>query len=166
MLNSIRLKCLAAAAAISLCPSLAWASPPSNWSGERLVAADLNETIQVNDERIKFQTKGPTDTQEVKLVWQPGGSSGWHHHPGMVLVQVVYGLVDVTRVVNGQCKTVQYGVGSPNGSTFTEGDSMHVGTSVGGAVAYATAIIADGAQGRLDDNPPSCATNFGVRQPK
>jgi len=102
MLNSIRLKCLAAAAAISLCPSLAWASPPSNWSGERLVAADLNETIQVNDERIKFQTKGPTDTQEVKLFWQAGGSSGWHSHPGGAIVVVKQGSRGATATRGGE----------------------------------------------------------------
>lgn len=166
MLTSIPMKRLAIVAAAGLCTSVAWATPPSKWGGEGLVAAKLQETVQINDERIKFQTKGPTDTLGVKLVWQPGGSSGWHHHPGMVIVQVASGLIDVTRLVNGQCKTTRYGVGSPNGSTFTEGDFAHVATSSDGAVAYATAIVSDGVQGRLDDPAPSCATNFGLRKPK
>ncbi|MEG3153323.1 hypothetical protein [Sphingomonas sp. RB1R13] len=120
----------------------------------------------INSERIKFQTKDPTDTYEVKLTWQANGNSGWHHHPGMVIVQVASGLIDVTRVVNGQCQTTQYGVGSPNGSTFTEGETMHVGTSADGAVAYATAVILAGAPSRVDDAPPTCASSFAVRKPK
>ena len=66
--------------------SVAWASTPSNFSGEGLVGANFEETVVINSERIKFQTKGPTDTYEVRLVWGAGGNSGWHHHPGMVLV--------------------------------------------------------------------------------
>ena len=60
----------------------------------------------------------------------------------------------MTRIVNGQCVTTQYGVGSPNGSTFTEGDSMHTGTSAAGAVAYATVIVANNAPPRIEDSVP------------
>ncbi|MFC7238410.1 cupin domain-containing protein [Saliphagus sp. GCM10025317] len=28
--------------------------------------------------------------------WEPGGSSGWHHHPGVVLVSMLEGEVEVT----------------------------------------------------------------------
>ena len=146
--------------------SMANASPPSNWSADLLAAANFKETVAINSERIKFQTKGDTDTYEVRLNWAANGNSGWHHHPGIVLVQVASGLIDVTRVVNGECKTTRYGVGSPNGSTFTEGDTMHVGTSAAGAVAYATAVVAAGAPSRIDDSPPPCASNFAVRKPK
>lgn len=166
MVTSLNVKCVAAVAAIGIATSAAWASPPSNWSGQLIVASRFTETALINSERIKFQTKDPTDTYEVKLTWQANGNSGWHHHPGMVLVQVASGLIDVTRVVNGECKTTQYGVGSPNGSTFTEGESMHVGTSAAGAVAYATAVIKAGAPNRIDDSPPACASSFAVRTPK
>lgn len=162
---SIRLACVTAVAAAFVGPSVAWASPPSNWSAQLLTASHFQETALINSERIKFQTKDPTDTYEVTLTWQANGTSGWHHHPGMVLVQVASGLVDVTRIVRGQCVTTQYGVGSPNGSTFTEGDTMHVGTSAQGAVAYATAVIEAGAPSRVDDSAPACASNFGVRKP-
>lgn len=163
---SNRLKCVAAVAALMLNGSIAAASPPVNFSGEGLVKADLDQTIRINSERIKFQTKDPVDTYEVKLVWGANSSSGWHHHPGMVLVQVQSGLVDVTRLINGQCVTTQYGVGSPNGSTFTEGETEHVGTSVAGAVAYATAIVGNDEAARIEDDPPACATAPGIRTPK
>lgn len=135
------------------------ATPPVNWTGSPLVVANLDEVARTNDERIKFQTKEPTDTQVVRLEWSANGSSGWHHHPGMVIVQVASGSIDVTRVENGRCETKTYAAGS----TFVEGESAHVGVSSTGAVAYATAIIRNGQPGRINDDVPSCASGPGVR---
>jgi hypothetical protein len=163
-MTSIKLKCVTAAVIAALGGSIAYASPPSNWTGELITKSDFNELARVNTDVIRFITRRPTDTYEVKLTWQPGGSSGWHHHPGMVLVQVASGQVDVTRVEFGRCVTKRYGVGSPNGSTFVEGDDMHEGFSAGGAVAYATAIVENNKPSRVEDAVPSCASNFGVRE--
>ena len=138
------------------------ATPPVNWTGTSLVTANLDDSARTNDERIKFQTKDPTDTQVVRLEWSAKGSSGWHHHPGMVIVQVASGSIDVTRVENGRCETKTYGAGS----TFVEGDFAHVGVSTSGAVAYATAIIRDGQPGRINDDVPPCASGPGVRAVK
>jgi quercetin dioxygenase-like cupin family protein len=138
------------------------ATPPVNWSGTPLVVANLNEIARTNDERIKFQTKDSTDTQVVRLEWAANGSSGWHHHPGMVLVQVASGSIDVTRVENGRCETKTYGAGS----SFVEGDSAHVGVSSNGAVAYATAIVVDGQPGRINDDAPPCASGPAIREVK
>src|SRR5213596_2172031 len=39
--------------------------------------ADFNETVQLNSDRIKFQTKGPTDVRVQSITFAPGGYSGW-----------------------------------------------------------------------------------------
>lgn len=31
-----------------------------------------------------------------EVTWEPGGTSGWHHHPGVVLVSVLEGEIEVT----------------------------------------------------------------------
>lgn len=31
-----------------------------------------------------------------EVAWEPGGTSGWHHHPGVVLVSVLEGDIEVT----------------------------------------------------------------------
>jgi len=151
---------LLAAAAIAAVATSASATPPVNWTGTPLVVANLDEIAKVNDERIKFQTKDPTDTQLVRLEWSANGSSGWHHHPGMVLVQVASGTIVVTRVENGRCYTQAYGPGQ----TFVEGENSHNGVSSTGAVAYATAIIANGLPGRINDDAPACASGPGDRR--
>ena len=138
------------------------ATLPVNFTGTPLVVANLNEIARTNDERIKFQTKDPTDTQVVRLEWSADGSSGWHHHPGLVLVQVASGTVNVTRLENGRCETKTYAAGS----SFVEGDSAHVVVSSGGAVAYATAIVADGQPARIENDAPACASGPGIREVK
>ncbi len=79
--------------------------------------ADLNEAVHLNSDRIKFQTKGPTDVRVQAITFAPGSYSGWHHHPGFVLVAVKSG--EVTNV-DSQCNATTYGPSSPNGSAFVE----------------------------------------------
>lgn len=157
---TMRISLLSAILVTATAGSVAIASPPSNFTGTSLVAGDLNEVTNLSSEGIKFQTSSVTDGSVVKLEWQPGGTSGWHHHPGVLTVMVASGSVLVTRAQNGHCVSKSYGPGSPNGSIFTEDDTMHVGTSDHGAVAYATAIVKDATPKvfRIEDSVPSCAS--------
>lgn len=98
--------------------SLALGSLGSGFAATKLVAkADLNETVHLNSDRIKFQTKVPTDIRVQTLTFQPGGRTGWHHHPGFVLVAVQSGEV---TVFDSQCNSKTYGPDSPRGAVFTE----------------------------------------------
>jgi quercetin dioxygenase-like cupin family protein len=149
--------CAAAFAASGIIATVALASPPSNFTGEGLVAADLVKPVDVSavGGSIKFQTTHHTDTAVVKLTFGASGDSGWHHHPGMVLVQVQSGSVTLK---NGSCGSKTYGPGLPNGSVFVEGQQIHDVTSSAGAVAYATAIVkeADPKVFRIEDSAPAC----------
>jgi quercetin dioxygenase-like cupin family protein len=58
-----------------------------------LTRATLGEVNAEND-GIKAQSvPGSADVALVKVVIEPGGSTGWHHHPGVVLVSVKSGTV-------------------------------------------------------------------------
>lgn len=131
--------------------AIAMASAPSNFTGGPLVIAQLQQDVHVNSERIKFQTKDPTDTAVFKLNFGSNSKSGWHHHNGMVLVQVAQGAV---RVYDSSCSWKAYGVGS----VFVEGDTVHQVTSASGATAYATAIVEkhSPAEFRTEDQVPFC----------
>ena len=61
------------------------------------VRGTLTQDVKVNADRIKFQTKGATDVVAVTTTYAPGGFSGWHTHPGFVLVVVESG--DITLQV-------------------------------------------------------------------
>jgi hypothetical protein len=122
------------------------------------VTADFNKAVQVNSDRIKFQTKDQTIVRVQKLDWVAGAYSGWHHHPGVIIVTVQSGSV---TVMDSSCNSVTYGPGLPDGAVFVEGgdDPLQV-TSASGATEYAMQIApaANPPVFRIEDDPPPCAT--------
>jgi quercetin dioxygenase-like cupin family protein len=137
--------------------AVALGSPPFGFTPTTLVTADFDETVHLNSDRVKFQTKDPTDVRVQKIVIDPGGYSGWHHHPGIVIVAVASGTVTVTH---SDCSSKTYGPGLPNGAVFTEGgnDPMQA-SSTTGATNYVTFVApsADPPVFRIEDDPPPCA---------
>ena len=130
----------------------------ANFAGEPpLVTANFDEAVQVNSDRVKLQTKGPTDVRVQKLNVSPGGFSGWHHHPGLVIVTVASGTLTYTT---SDCESKTYGPGLPNGAVFVEsGDKPAQASSTTGATLYATYIApsADPFVFRIDDHEaPGC----------
>jgi hypothetical protein len=112
--------------------------PPGNVTITTLVTANFDETVHLNSERVKFQTKDATDVRIQKIVFAPGSFSGWHHHPGMVLLAVESGAVTFWK---SDCSSKTYGPGLPNGAVFAEGgDDPTQVTSTNGATFYATFV--------------------------
>ncbi len=142
-------------AALTTTATMAVASLGTGVAVENFVTAEFNENALVNHDRIKFQTKDPTDVRVQKLTFAPHSKSGWHHHPGLLIVTVKSGLVTLT---DHNCGTKTYGHGSPNGAVFIEGhDTAVEASSIKGAVAYATIIVPRGQPPRLEDDVPFCA---------
>ena len=139
---------------LGICAAAALGSPASGVSFENLVAkADL-AAVHLNSDRVKFQTKGPTAVRVQKLTFQPGASTGWHHHPGFTLVAVESGEV---TVVDSDCNATAY----PAGSAFVEyGDEPLEVRNRGAdpATVYATYVdpTASGAVWRLEDPVNNC----------
>lgn len=141
----------------------AFASPGSGITSTPLVTANFDEDGHVNSDRVKFQTKDPTDVRIVQLTFAAGSYSGWHHHPGLLLVSVASGSVTLT---DSSCNSKTYGPGSPNGAVFTEGGDEPVeASSTGGATAYVTTVTPDGEPSRVEDDVPSCAAAPAFRVP-
>ena len=63
---------------------------------------NLNYDVKWNSDRVKFQTKDRTDVRVQRIDIAPGGFSGWHHHPGIVIVTVASGQVTFT---NSDCSS-------------------------------------------------------------
>ena len=105
-------------AVCGLIAAAALASPPSQIVSSNLVEkADVNTPVDIAADGIRLRTRAPTDVRVQKLVFAPGGRTGWHHHAGIVLVAVQSGQV---TVVGPRCRKTTYGPGSPKGSVFTE----------------------------------------------
>lgn len=119
-----------------------------------LVTANLDNKVQVNSDRVKFQTKDPTVVRVATVVFGAGGTSGWHHHPGFVIASVASGTVIRWQ---SDCTQTTYGPGT----AFVEsGDDPGQVTSVGGATVYTTYVVphADPLVFRIDDAAPPCAS--------
>jgi quercetin dioxygenase-like cupin family protein len=93
------------------------------------------------DHNVILHVKGPTDVLQTELIFQPGGTTGWHIHPGPVVVVVKSGAL--TEIHSNGCMTVH-----PAGSGFFEQpDEVHNVVNQTGIVTevYATFLSPSGA---------------------
>src|SRR5215211_4939417 len=102
---------------------------------------------------------GSADIVSVKVVIKPGGSTGWHHHPGVTLVSVASGTV---TEYDTKCEKSVHKAGEG----FVESnDAVHVVRNKGNvnAVLYATFLVPTNTTDeglRIDEPKPS---NCNVR---
>jgi hypothetical protein len=143
-------------------PPAALGSPAGGITAPVLVTAQLDHKLKINGDGVKLQTKKSTDVRVQQFVFQAGGFTGWHHHPGIVIIAVESGALTLW---DSKCNAKTYGPGLPSGSVFTEsGDKPVQVTSANGGMSYVTYIApsADPPVFRSEDDPPPCATQRGL----
>jgi quercetin dioxygenase-like cupin family protein len=115
--------------------------------------ATLADSVQVNQDRLKLQTKDPADVLVQTITFQPHGNSGWHFHPGLVMVIVESGQV-TTHDEN--CQTRTY---SAHEAFVESGTTPFMVSNEGdtNAVVYATLVVPAGSVFRIETDAPSCA---------
>jgi len=116
--------------------------------------ATLSDSVQVNQDRIKFQTKDATDVLVQTITFEKHGTSGWHFHPGVVIVVVESGQV-TTHDAN--CQTATYGPHQSFVESGTEPFMVSNESSTDKAVVYATLVVPSGSPFRIETAPPACA---------
>ena len=133
---------------------VASASPGQGVTAENVVsAAPLLEVAHINEERIKFQTKDPTVVRVQKLTFAAGSFTGWHRHPGVLVVAVRSGSV---TLVDTDCTSKTYGPGMPDGAAFIDGfDHPHEARSAAGAELWVT-YVAPTAVFRFEEPVQTC----------
>ncbi|MGH3884535.1 MAG: cupin domain-containing protein [Pseudonocardiaceae bacterium] len=141
------LSVLLCGAAMAMAPAAASATPGTGVSGTVLGKGTSDDTIEVKN-------GGRTDIVVRHIVIEPGGSTGWHHHPGELIAVVHKGTL--TRTLE-DC-SVQ--TNSP-GQSFVEaaGDShAHIGRNLGAEPVelYVTYVIPAGAALSIDAADPGC----------
>ena len=139
--------------------SVALGSPGSGIvSSNPVEKADLNQRVDLRADGIKLKTKRPTDVRVQTITFNPGGRTGWHHHPGVVVVTVQSGEV---TVVDSRCRAKVYGPNSPKGSAFTESgrEPMEVRNLSGAPATVYAMLIAPEANPpvfRVEDDARPC----------
>jgi hypothetical protein len=100
---------------------------------------------------LSFQkTKGPSDVYVQNNVWQPGGHTGWHTHPGHSLIIVTAGTVTAYEGDDPSCTPHAYTVGQ--GFVDEGGDHIHIIRNEGLVEARTVAVqlIPANAMRRID----------------
>ncbi len=94
------------------------------------------------DNNVILHMKGATDVLTADLIFQPEGTTGWHYHPGPVVVVVKSG--SLTEIHSNGCKTVHL-AGS---GFFEQPNEVHnvVNETKGVTEVYATFLSPTGSQ--------------------
>jgi quercetin dioxygenase-like cupin family protein len=116
--------------------------------------ATLADSVEVNQDRIKFQSKDPVDLITQKVTFAPHATSGWHYHPGVVLVVVESGHI-TTHDAN--CASRTYGPGQAFVESGTDPFMVSNESSTEDAVDIATIASPAGGPFRIETDPPPCA---------
>lgn len=103
------------------------------------------------------KTKGESDLFVQSNVWAPGGTTGWHTHPGHSLIVVTAGAVTAYEGNDPSCKPTVY----TKGMSFVDPGDGHVhnirNETATPASTIAVQLIPAGAQRRIDaPNPGNC----------
>ena len=144
---------LLALALIVVFAGTALATVASGFHPTLLARGTMSEEVHFNTGAVKFQTKGAVDFATATVSIAPGGSSGWHSHPGVVLVTVKSGTV---TFYDEHCTGIQHAAGtsfveSGEGAGLGRNESLDTTT-----VLYVTYVVPAGAPLRIDKANPGC----------
>jgi quercetin dioxygenase-like cupin family protein len=115
---------------------------------------EANSTTDTLD--VELRATGPTDVHILQNKIAPGGTFGWHSHPGPSIVVVQSGALTLYRADDPACTPQVFGAGS---GLVDQGGDVHVVRNEGSvdAVVYVTSIIPKGAGRRIDElDPGTC----------
>ena len=145
------------------------ATPPSGFTGSTIALGRIDEIDVRNHELFPEdlrdalgkrtwaslqRTKGPSDLYVQSNVWAPGGSTGWHTHPGHSLIIVTAGTVTAYDGDDSSCTPHEYSVGE----AFVDagGDHVHLLRNEGAVEARTVAVqlIPAAATRRIDAQGP------------
>ncbi len=152
-------------AAGSVVGGLAWATPIFNLALPVLATGNENTDIAAHGEfatsngefKAFLNTEGPSTIFIQDGAFGPGGHTGWHSHPGILVLTLAAGTIDW---YDGDCNKKSY----KPGDSWTEGSQLHYFkvTSTTNIHLFVTYIIAQGAASRIDEPAPPCAAGLGL----
>jgi quercetin dioxygenase-like cupin family protein len=112
---------------------------------------------QDNEWRAELYTSGPSNIVVQDVVYAPGGHTGWHSHPGILLSSVISGSIEW---YDSRCQKHVYNAGD----SLTESTQTHYVRNVEAVNAHfmVTYLIANGQPRRIDQPAPACAAALGL----
>lgn len=129
------------------------------WLGQASATPGVNSTSTVlargtNGQPQAIPLNGDTDVVVALNTFAPGGSSGWHSHPGGALVVVQSGQITLYRSFGGHCAVTTYQAGQ---AFFERPGDVQNGVNEGTATAVlyvAFPGVPVGGSPRIDQSDP------------
>ena len=118
----------------------------------------LVQRIRAHSDGVHMHTHGSTDLIAQDIVYHPGDTSGWHYHPGVVLIELTGAAGDHLVFHDQHCRTFMI----PTSGAFHEvghkpGMVESPNTNTGDITAHVMYILPTGAAPRVNTDPPPCA---------
>jgi quercetin dioxygenase-like cupin family protein len=156
MQRKLKWLCVAAVIGVAAYGSTVLATPQSGFTSTSLAKGRLERfdaKTKTGDWKSRLKTKGTSDLEVVEVEIAPGGSSGWHSHPGPSMVIVKSGTATFFLGDDPTCTphTVQAG------QSFVEGGGeVHHAPNEGNVelVNIVTSLVPAGAARRIDEPSP------------
>jgi quercetin dioxygenase-like cupin family protein len=113
----------------------------------------VNFVVKNGGWMTQLRTKGQTDIAVVENRVAPGGSFGWHSHPGPSIIIVKQGEITFYRADDPTCTPQVYRAGD---AFIDQGTDVHIGVNRGSVdlVVIVTRLLPDGAKARNDAADP------------
>jgi quercetin dioxygenase-like cupin family protein len=162
---------LGGALAASIVAGLALATPTVGaWYNVILSTGTVNRDVHAHAHvalpgteegfSAELETEGASNVIQQEVKFSPGGTTGWHKHPGILLLTLAAdsGSVDW---YDANCGKTVYNAGD----SWTEGTTLHdvVNNSATDAHFLVTYVVAKGVSKRTDQPAPACAAALGLQ---
>jgi len=144
-------------------PTLAFGTPPAGVVSNVIIAQGatqgrVKERADVGGSwEVHLEDKGQSEFYFQDLVVGPGGYTGWHSHPGILLITVKEGSVEF---YDKDCTKQTYAAGQ----SFTEGVEPHAAMNrgTGNARLLVAYIVKKGEPRRIEASQPTCGATLGI----
>lgn len=108
------------------------------------------------DWHVEVKAHPELDLAVQQIVFQPGGQSGWHSHPGPVFIQVVSGTMTFYEGDDPSCTPIVRSAGQGFVGILDPGEHAHIARNetTSTATVIATYLAPPGAMLRIDQPSP------------
>lgn len=135
---------------------IAHATPASGVKSTAIASGTLdpvNLLVKNGSWMTQLRTKGETNLAVVENDVAPGGSFGWHSHPGPSLIIVKAGTLTFYHGDDPSCTPEIHSAGD---AFIDPGTDVHVGVNRGSetAIVIVTRLLPAGAPARIDEPDP------------
>jgi quercetin dioxygenase-like cupin family protein len=155
-MRRITLIMMAACLLTGMVAGIAVATPASGVTSTLFAVGQFDEIdtkAKTGDWESEIETKGLSDLHVLENRIAPGGTFGWHSHPGPSFVIVKTGALTLYRGDDPDCTPQVFAAGS---GFVDEGGDVHLVRNEGSieTVVYVTSLVPSGAPRRIDEPSP------------